>query len=255
MSTDEAWEKWGKQDPYYGVLSSAKFRRENLTDDSLDEFFASGTKHVEHMLENIRKARPEFHPRRVMDYGCGVGRIVRSLCHIADHVVGVDVSESMLIEAGKNCPGATLIHARQLDHLLPEFDLIHSHFVFQHIPVRRGEAIFQQLIGLLAPDGIGVIHLTFLSQRLGRLPLPMWDAMQRLRGRSKLVHGLMNLTGGRSFSEPQMQMNNYSINRIFGMLRDAECSIFRVEFPENGQDRRAIPSIALYFEKQKEERH
>ncbi|UWZ84240.1 class I SAM-dependent methyltransferase [Occallatibacter riparius] len=243
MGPDHAWEKWGAQDPYYGVLSDPRFRCNKLTDDSLKEFFATGQHHIEHMLETIRKTHSDFQPKRVMDYGCGVGRLLRPLSQIAD-TVGVDISESMLNEAQKNCPEATLIHPERLNSLAQNFDLIHSHLVFQHIPVRTGEGVLRQLVGLLSPNGIGVIHLTFLVRRLGRLPIPVWDAMQKMRGRSKLFHGLMNLKDGRPFNQPQMQMNNYNLNRIFAILRDANCSIFHVEFTSD-----LFPGAVLYFKR------
>lgn len=51
---DQDWEIWGKKQPYYGVLSDPKFLDENLNDESLDEFFDTGVRHVEHVYSVIR---------------------------------------------------------------------------------------------------------------------------------------------------------------------------------------------------------
>ena len=41
MSTDKAWEKFGKVDPYFGVLADARFAADKI-DAHRDDFFASG---------------------------------------------------------------------------------------------------------------------------------------------------------------------------------------------------------------------
>ena len=40
MSTDDAWEQWGRRDPYFGVITHAKFRRADMTKEALDELRA-----------------------------------------------------------------------------------------------------------------------------------------------------------------------------------------------------------------------
>ena len=49
-STDKDWELWGQDDPYFGVLADEKFRRHNLSQETLRDFFASGEKHVNRLL-------------------------------------------------------------------------------------------------------------------------------------------------------------------------------------------------------------
>src|ERR1700678_3977041 len=103
-NTDLDWRTWGDTNPYFGVISHAKFLAENLTDDSLQDFFASGEHHIEHIYNVIRaRIRPGFQPARVLDYGCGVGRLVVPLARRSEKAVGVDVSPGMLAEARENC--------------------------------------------------------------------------------------------------------------------------------------------------------
>ena len=40
MNTDIEWEKWGKQDPYFSVLTHDKFRNRNLTDKEKLDFLS-----------------------------------------------------------------------------------------------------------------------------------------------------------------------------------------------------------------------
>jgi SAM-dependent methyltransferase len=244
---DRDWECWGKTDPYFGVLTDPKFLDENLNDHSFQDFFASGERHVEHVYTTIRSGmRPDFQPVRVLDYGCGVGRLVVPFASRSQEVVGVDVSPSMLQEARENCKrlganSVSLLHANDLDSLAPaSFDLIHSYIVFQHIPVARGELILRKLISLLSEGGVGAIHLTYGDTRS-----TFRRGMSALRRRVSLVHGLMNLAQRRRFSTPLMQMNCYSMNRIFDLLIDMHCSNLQVEFWEH----RSFRGAMLYFER------
>lgn len=245
--TDRDWRTWGDVNPYFGVISDPKFLSANLSNDSLHDFFATGEHHVEHVYSVIRSGiRPGFQPARVLDYGCGVGRLVVPLARRSRAVVGVDVSPGMLAQARENCKkfavtSARLLNFDEFDSLEPcSFDLVHSFIVFQHIPVPRGELILKKLITLIAEGGVGAIHLTYSN------PLPaLRRAIEALRHRVRLAHGLLNLVQRQQFSRPRMQMNSYSMNRILDILMDAHCSNLQVEF----SDHDGYHGVMLYFEK------
>jgi 2-polyprenyl-3-methyl-5-hydroxy-6-metoxy-1,4-benzoquinol methylase len=76
MSTDNAWVQWGEKDPYFAVITDPKFRSDRLDDKARSEFFQSGHNHVRYLLDMCRKqAGAAFQPKRVLDFGCGVGRV------------------------------------------------------------------------------------------------------------------------------------------------------------------------------------
>jgi SAM-dependent methyltransferase len=245
--SDQDWETWGKADPYFAVLTATEFLAENLDDTSLQRFFESGENHIHHIYNIIRtKVKPGFQTDQVLDYGCGVGRLVIPLAQRAQVVVGIDVSTSMLERARENCnkfdqKGVRLLHVDELDSLPPaSFDLVHSVIVFQHIPVDRGYLILRKLISLLASGGVGAIHFTYADTRH-----PLRRNLSALRTRLPLVHNMLNLMKRRPFSAPLMQMNNYSMNRIFDILMESHCSNLHVELANTGSHRGAM----LYFEK------
>src|SRR6266852_4183437 len=168
MSTDTDWEEWGRRDPYFGVITDPKFRSGKINEDAKREFLASGESHVHSVLSTIRKhIDPGFEPRTVLDFGCGVGRLLIPFAKVAEDVVGLDVSPSMLQEARRNCGEQRLHNVRllrsddDLSTLTGEFNLIHSCIVFQHIPVERGRALFSKLLGHLCAGGVGAIQLTY----------------------------------------------------------------------------------------------
>jgi SAM-dependent methyltransferase len=244
---DRAWEEFGQEEPYFGVITSSKFHNSNLNDESIEEFFQSGETHVEHICHTLRsKVKPSFKLDRVLDYGCGVGRLVVPFSKRCQSVVGVDVSPAMLAHAQKNCERrsinhAQFVHAADLGSLAPgSFDLVHSYIVFQHIPIGRGERIFRDLIGLIAEGGVGAIHFTYAYD---------WRTLRRLlyeiRARSGIVHSLLNVLQGKRFSRPFMQMNIYSVNRILDILYGAGCLNLHVEFSCHFGWRGAM----VYFEK------
>src|SRR6185369_10304549 len=138
--TDHEWEKFGKKDPYFGVLTADKFQRQNLTDESKEEFFKSGYDYVENVVITIRKhIDPTFSIEKALDFGCGVGRLVIPLAEISKSVDGIDVSESMLNEARKNCESRSIANVNllksddNLSGLNDTYNFIHSFIVFQHI--------------------------------------------------------------------------------------------------------------------------
>ena len=54
-NTDREWEKFGRNDPYFGVITHDKFRKANLTDEKKKEFFRSGYIYIDTVLKKIRK--------------------------------------------------------------------------------------------------------------------------------------------------------------------------------------------------------
>jgi SAM-dependent methyltransferase len=232
MSTDVAWEEWGRRDPYFGVITNPKFRRDGLNDDAKREFFADGETLTNYLFATIqRHIDPQFKPKRILDFGCGVGRLLVPLARVAEEVIGIDVSPSMLEEARRNCEERQLRNVRlllsddDLSALSGTFDLIQSFIVFQHIPIRRGRAIISKLLQHLRPGGIGAIHLTYSKTRFAS------------------THGVAPPAVPSSATEPQstpidadpeMQMNPYNMNEILFLLQGAGAQRVYVEFSDHG---------------------
>ncbi len=212
------WERFGRWDPYYAVCAVDGFRRENLDDAARERFFASGETHVDGILASVRTlVAPGFAPRTVLDHGCGVGRLVIPFARRAERVVGVDVSPSMLDEARRNCDalGLTnveLVGADRLGTLAPEFDLVHSFIVLQHVPTRTGERIFADLASLVAPGGVGVVHVPIAASH--------WLAHAHTWATRTIpfAYNVANLVRGRPWAYPHMQMNVYQLNRLASEL-------------------------------------
>jgi 2-polyprenyl-3-methyl-5-hydroxy-6-metoxy-1,4-benzoquinol methylase len=238
ISTDIAWEEWGRRDPYFGVITDPKFRSADLNEQAKREFFESGATHVHGVLATIRKhIDPDFEPKSVLDFGCGVGRMLSAFARIADDVVGLDVSSTMLQEAQRNCDQHLLRNVRlfesddALSALSGAFDLIHSCIVFQHIPVERGRVIFSKLLEHLRPGGVGALQLTYSKTRFastcGVAPPPPPPPSPPAPLVEVPAQPMATV-------DPEMQMNPYNMNEILFLMQHHGVRQFYVEFSDHG---------------------
>lgn len=114
------------------------------TEWSDDEFFESGERTVrEQILNDMINVCQGKDPRemRVLEIGCGAGRVTRALAGQFGEVHAVDVSGEMIalaMHALRDVPNAILYQNNGADlRVIPDgkvFDFAFSTIVFQHIP-------------------------------------------------------------------------------------------------------------------------
>ncbi len=225
VNSDAAWERYGQIDPYFGVLAHERYRSKHLDAAAHTEFFRTGEAHVDFIFQMARKyIDSEFCPARILDFGCGVGRLIVPMSRFGEHVVGVDVSEAMLKEATENCLRYSITNVRfvrsddRLSALDGKFDFIHSFIVFQHIPPSRGMTILQRLLEHLEIGGVGALHFTYARKAPITRKCVAW-----MRRNVPLTNCLINLVQGKPWNYPLMQMHNYSLDRLVEILNDFGC--------------------------------
>lgn len=117
--------------------------RQDWTDD---EFFRSGERTVaEEILTDMINICQGQDPKRmrVLEIGCGAGRVTRALAQIFGEVYGVDISGEMVRQARAALADLPEVHifqnsGKDLDVLgNVRFDFAFSSIVFQHIPSRE----------------------------------------------------------------------------------------------------------------------
>jgi SAM-dependent methyltransferase len=108
-----------------------------------DEFYASGYQTVrEQILSDFGNICEGRDPRsmKVLEIGCGAGRVTRALAQVFGEVHAVDISGEMVHlarEAVKPFPNAFVYRNSGMDlSVVPEvsFDFAFSCLVFQHVP-------------------------------------------------------------------------------------------------------------------------
>ena len=167
------------------------------------------------------KIDPGFKAKKILDFGCGPGRMLISFSQHAEEVYGMDISTEMLGEAKKNCKksGINNVHFLLADNQLQsiagqKFNLVHSYIVLQHLNTKRGEKLFQLLLKSIRDEGTGVLHITYSD------PLPHRRALNFFRYKIPYLYILQRIIGNVLFKrelhfQPQMQMNAYNLNSIF----------------------------------------
>ncbi len=164
ISTEEQLRKM-REDWDQRAKENARYYVNTATADWTDEdFFATGERTVADEiltdLVNVCQGKP---PKdlRVLEIGCGAGRVTRALANLFGEVHGVDVSGEMVRQAKlalRDRPNAFVYQNNGKDlTVVPEveFDFAFSSIVFQHIPSREIiENYVREVSRLLRPGAL-----------------------------------------------------------------------------------------------------
>ncbi|MET0136968.1 MAG: methyltransferase domain-containing protein [Sphingobium sp.] len=213
--SDSNWQAWGEQDPYYAVLSHARFRRDAIA-GSREDFFASGHHYVDDTVTRLEQHLGAIPRGRALDFGCGVGRLSIPLTKHFAAVVGLDIAPAMLEEARRNSSNLPIDYRLSDDTLSQadgHYDFVLSCIVLQHIPVARGLPILRTLLEKVSPGGGCAIHLSIKRHHdwRGRL---RYFVTHRLPG----GQALSNLLRGRPAAAPVMEMNEYPLAQVISLF-------------------------------------
>lgn len=168
--TAEDWKLISQTNPYWGVLTAEEYKTENLTSDTLNEFYATGETYIAQLYGEIEHYFGPFNPKRAIDFGCGVGRLLAPIARRGPFAIGIDVAPEMCNIASKYLTSIGLTQFETSTNLPAEpVDWVNSYIVFQHIPPRIGYAILGKLWKLLNPGGVISLHLPAFREK-GTLP-------------------------------------------------------------------------------------
>ncbi|MEO8348083.1 MAG: methyltransferase domain-containing protein [Acidobacteriota bacterium] len=151
--------------------ANARFYVCTTASDSPESFAASGERDLETEVLDGLDVSPRW---RVLEIGCGMGRLLRPLSPRVARVVGVDLSEEMLRRAREQCASLPNVQLERTDgglESLPDgtFDLVFSHIVFQHLPRKAyAERYFREAFRVLAPGGIFRVQVDGRSHQVFR---------------------------------------------------------------------------------------
>ncbi len=237
IRADKDWQRLGRIDPYFGVLSNDKYRSANIDTEAKLEFFASGVAHVNKALAVLKNSYGFVPTGTALDFGCGVGRITRALAPHFEKVVGLDIAPGMLEEARKDAltSGVTNIEydsslndERLRPGLRPEtYDFAHSYIVLQHIPTPIGENIIRILLRSLKIGGVGAIHFTIAD---ANFRADTW--VKEFVKATPVLRNIGNVLKSRPWNYPAMQMNRYSVHKVIQMFSEChveDFTVFRVD--------------------------
>jgi SAM-dependent methyltransferase len=180
--------------------------------------------------------------RRALDFGCGVGRVALPLAERCEHVYGLDISPLSLRQAELNAKrmnrdNVEWMDARRLPELAGKYDLVESLLVFQHIPSREGQRIFAQLVGGLAPGGVGAIEVALRPQR------PLTGLLRSFSKSLAPGKGLARMLREWNWSYAYMLMHSYSLNGLGALLEQAGVTDWHARWHHNDGSHQAVTIV------------
>ena len=241
-NTDREWNKWDKNDLYFAVLASPKYRNK----ENIEEFFASGEGNFHHMQQDFERLAIPFTPEgQALDFGCGVGRVLIPVGQYFSRAVGIDVSKAMVEEAQQNIKDDTtevrLVENNNLASCLGEdtFSFIHTRLVLQHIPTKRGLQIIRQLLERLEKNGKAYIQAPMM-------PRKKWIyTVNQLRFMLPVTFKLSELFLGKShpLTDPVTEMNVYPAHDLLLLTDELGIEVRHIALSTN----RNLTAAAWYL--------
>lgn len=212
------WEELARLDPYWAILSAPGRERGGW---ELEAFLETGRPDVDRLVARFGELGVPERRVRALDFGCGVGRHARLLAEHFEEVVGVDISEEMILIArrlNEGVPGLEFV-VNAHEHLagLPDcrFDLVQSVLVLQHLPDEDSILGYVgEMLRVLRPGG-----LLFFQVPVGE------ERRRRVQGRRRAYAALRRLgvpaaTLYRRLALNPVRMTSVSAERVEARLAE-----------------------------------
>ncbi|HEY7595480.1 MAG TPA: class I SAM-dependent methyltransferase [Actinophytocola sp.] len=156
------WVRLGEEDPLWAVYVATD-KRGGRWDPT--QFLATGRADVAASVTWLDELGAGPRWGRVLDFGCGAGRLSQALAEHADEVVGADVSPPMLDVARElDESGRCTFVLNESDDLgqfpASSFDLVYSELVLQHLPPSVIDGYLAEFVRVLRPGGVALLQCT-----------------------------------------------------------------------------------------------
>ncbi|MYR33875.1 methyltransferase domain-containing protein [Nocardiopsis alba] len=183
------WTRLGSTEPLWAVCVDPD-KRDGGWDD--EEFLASGRADIDPAIARLDELGLAPERGRVLDFGCGAGRLSNALAAHFDRVVGVDISAPMLDEARRldRSQGRIDFRLNERPDLSAfeddSFDLVYTDLVLQHLPTDLAEGYLREFARVVRPGGAMVLGVpeserrTFKGMVFRYVPWPLVALAQRV---------------------------------------------------------------------------
>ena len=182
----EIWSKYGKEDAYFSVLTNPAYHNDQLTEKTKEEFYRTGITDAEALQTVCRRNGLVLSAsQRVLELGCGVGRIGEHFARAFKEYIGVDISSEHLAIARARFGQLGLSNA-SLNLLSEElkgerrFDVFYSMIVLQHNPPPIMVKLLDSFLSRLTPGGVAFFQVPCYLYDY------TFDAAEYLQGRGML---------------------------------------------------------------------
>ena len=149
------WSNYGKKEPYWSVITQDEYSNKNINENK-NQFYESGQTQAKWILEEVNNIISDFNSNKILDYGCGVGRITKHL----SNAHGCDISKPHLEIAKSECPNNEFILIEPGE--CPKYyDLIFSLIVLQHNHPEMMKKCIYSILDSLTLKGIAFLHIPY----------------------------------------------------------------------------------------------
>lgn len=153
----KTYEKFGKDDPLFAVLTDSKFEGGKWDEDDL---FKNGQDEIDESIQYLKELDVNLnYDGTVMDFGCGVGRLTQALNEYFANTLGIDISYSMVESAqnynkyGERCQYKVNTEADLKLIESESLDFIYSNITLQHSPPEAIRCYVAEFVRTLKPGG------------------------------------------------------------------------------------------------------
>ena len=154
------WCHMGEVEPYASVLTDPKYISENIT-RNMAEFRESGLNGIQNLTAFAKKNAVSFHPGKIFELGCGVGRLTYHFAKYFESVEAWDVSRGNLNECHRyleelnvcNVNTRLVCDLQDFDEI-PDVDAFYSQIVLQHNPPPLQLYILNKILKKIKSGGI-----------------------------------------------------------------------------------------------------
>jgi SAM-dependent methyltransferase len=156
------WDRFGETDPFWAILTHPSKKGGKW---QIAEFFETGRSEIAAVMRYLAALPIPPGRERVLDFGCGVGRLTQAFAAHFTDCHGVDIAPSMIRLANRyNRAGARAryhLNARPDLALFADdtFDVIYSNLVLQHMQPQYSAAYIREFMRILRPGGVALFQL------------------------------------------------------------------------------------------------
>lgn len=162
------WEEKARENPLFAVMTTPSMEAaspEEFDEKQLAEFFAKGeVLYAAHVAPLISALPDRDQNPLVVEYGCGVGRILKAVCAAGVRAAGIDISPTMIGHCQSLVPEVEALYVLDEQGRTGAPDasasLIYSYAVVQHISALSNYVrAFDEMCRVLKPGGIIAVQV------------------------------------------------------------------------------------------------
>ena len=163
-----SWEEKAQQNPLFAVQTTEDMQDaapQGFPQDQVERLFERGRRlyaeRIGPLLETLQGPRDDA---LIVEYGCGVGRILRAVVDAGYRCAGIDISPTMLVHCRDLVPEVEGVYALDEEGRCAfpsgEAALVFTYAVVQHISTLTAYVMaLDEMCRILRPGGVLAIHL------------------------------------------------------------------------------------------------